>query len=64
MYDAELGTILFAQLHVIFEIYDDTIISPTSSPSTSLSTSFSVDILLRLFKRGTERREKEQLEIK
>jgi hypothetical protein len=64
MYDAKLGVILFAQLHVIFETYDDSIILPTSTPSTPLSTSFSVDTLLMQTNRGTERREKEQLEIK
>ena len=58
MYDAKLGAILFAQLHVIFETYDDTIILPASTPSTSLSTSFSVDILLMHTKRATERMEK------
>jgi hypothetical protein len=57
MYDTKLGVILFDQLHVIFEIYNNTIISLTSTPSMSLSTSFSLDTLLMQTKRATERME-------
>jgi hypothetical protein len=64
MHGAKLGTILFAQLHVIIETYEKTSAPPTSAPSMSLSTSFSVDILLMQTKRATERSGKEQLEMK
>ena len=64
MYGTKLGAMLFAQLHVIFETYRKPSSPSTSAPSMSLSTSFSVDILLMQTKRATERREKEQLEMK
>jgi hypothetical protein len=64
MYHAKLGTVLFAQLHIIIETYKKTSSPPTSAPFMSLSTSFSVDILLMQTKKATERSGKEQLEIK
>ena len=63
MYGAKLGAILFAQLGIIFETYEKTIIFPTSAPSMSLSTSFSVGILLMQTKRATERRERDLLRM-